>query len=126
MLQADAYDSTKAVSVPLVSASTRAANHMHTPDSWGYEVPKWKENTAHATLKTKLGLSQRPGSQTRLPWDQSLHPCLPSAVFLLHFEQFDLPAKILKGDFLISYCMISFRKQVDEDSIPSGEHVANG
>lgn len=35
--------------------------------------------------------------------------------------------KILKGFFfLISHCMSSFRKQVEEDSIPSGEHVANG
>lgn len=96
MLQLMLMSAQKLSQCHLMPALTCAANHIHTVDLWDYELPKWKENTASATWKTDLGSSPRPGSWPCLPSAQSLHPCLPSPIFCLHFEHFDLPAKILK------------------------------
>lgn len=85
-----------------------------------------KAEYSQCYLKNSPGLI----TKTRLSALPPLSPKLPpmsSLTFLLHFEDFDLLTKILKGDFFfISFFTSSFRRQGDEEAIPSGNHVANG
>lgn len=125
MLQLMVISAQKLYQCCLVSVPTFVLNHTCAMDLWGYRY--LSERRTQPVVPEKQSWTHHQDLDSALPPLSPKMPAMSSLTFLLRFEHFDLLTKIWKGDFfLISHFTSSFRRQGDEESIPSGKHVANG